>query len=110
MAEVELLDDDLPKLGTRVRIRQPKLRSAIWTITDWQPERRFVWVTRSLGVEVVAEHNLSPSPTGCSLALKLIFRGLLGGIVGTLTQKLIRHYMELEAAGAKTRSEQPLSL
>ena len=36
--------------GSQVRIQQPKLRPAVWTITRWEPTKQFVWVSSSPGL------------------------------------------------------------
>ena len=45
-------------LGSRVRIHQPKLRPAVWVVTAWEPESRFVWEAAGPGVTVVGSHVL----------------------------------------------------
>jgi Polyketide cyclase / dehydrase and lipid transport len=37
-------------LGSRVRIHQPKLRPAVWVVTAWVPESRFVWEAAGPGL------------------------------------------------------------
>lgn len=105
VASVSPLDATPIGVGSRVRIHQPKLRPAVMTVTEWEPGRRFVWVTRSFGVAVTAEHTLAPTPAGCTLTLDLRFEGLLGGFAGAVGRKLTTAYMDLEANGLKARSE-----
>ena len=88
-----------------MRIDQPKLRPAVWTVTLWQPGQRFVWEAANPGVRVVAEHAIAPSAGGCTVTLTVHFNGLLGSAMGALNRKLTCHYLELEANGLKARSE-----
>ena len=105
ISKIELLDEGPLGVGSRVRVFQPKLRPAVMTITEWEPGRGFVWVTRNPGLVAVGEHWINPSSSGCNVTLKLTFQGLLGGVVGILAGKLTRRYVELEAEGLKARSE-----
>lgn len=94
--------------GSRVRIHQPKLRPAEWTITDWQPGVRFTWVSKTPGLRVTGDHLITPSAGDagrCTLTLSIAFEGLIARIVAPLAKGLTLRYMDLEASGAKARSE-----
>lgn len=105
VTRVELLDTAPLAVGARVRILQPKLQPAVWTITEWQPNRQFVWVSHNPGLTAVAYHCIEPNATGCTLILQVQYQGLLGGVVGFFARDLTQKYMALEANGAKARSE-----
>lgn len=105
VTKVEPLDPGLPAPGWRVRIEQPKLTPATWTITEWDPPRGFVWVARRPGLRTIAGHELTARKDGCSLTLALTFSGALAGIAAFASRRLIRHYLTLEARGMKARSE-----
>lgn len=105
VTSVELLSPGPLAVGTRVRIRQPKLPPAIWTVTELE-DRGFTWVTRSPGVLVTARHWAEPVGRGSRGHLSLKFDGLFGPLVGRFTRKLNERYLALEAAGLKKRSEE----
>lgn len=108
VTEVVMTTGGSPAVGSRVRIRQPKLRPTEWTITDWRPGVRFTWVSKSLGLRATGDHAITPSPARadhCTLVLTLTFEGVLAGVVAFVGGNLVRRYMELEANGAKARSE-----
>jgi len=92
-------------VGSRVRIHQPKLRPAVWTITAWEPTRRFVWVSSSPGLAMTGEHSIAAEAGNCVVNLNLRFAGLLGFVAGQLMGGLTRRYVALEAAGLKARCE-----
>ena len=102
---IERLDAGPLDVGSRVRIDQPKLRPAIWTVTAWKPEVGFSWVSRSPGVVVTGLHAIEPSADGSRVTLKVHFGGLLASVVGVLASRLTSRYLGLEAAGLKARSE-----
>ena len=61
MISVERLDDGPFRSGSSARIKQPKLPSMIWTVTDLQPQHAFAWTTSSPGATTIAGHVLEPT-------------------------------------------------
>ena len=103
---VEALDQPSLRLGSRFLIRQPRLRPATWTVSELEEPRRFVWVARSPGLRMVAEHSVTQdAPAGSRVVLRFEFAGLLGGIVGRIFGSLTRTYLAQEAASLKQRVE-----
>lgn len=105
VTSVERLDDGPLALGSKVRIRQPKLLPAVWEITSLEEGKGFTWVTRSPGVVVTARHGVEPIADGTRATLSIDFEGVLGPLIARLTRNLNHRYLDLEAAGLKTRSE-----
>jgi uncharacterized membrane protein len=105
---VERLDSGPLVVGTRARLRQPKLRPAIWQITKVERGSSFTWTTRSPGLRVTAHHVIEPVKKGSAsrVTLSVEFSGVLSPIVAWLTRSLNERYLGLEAAGLKRRSEQ----
>lgn len=102
---------DLPPLGpgSRVRIHQPKLRPAVWVVTAWEPERRFVWeAAAGPGVTLIGSHVLIDCEEGCEVILGLRFDGWFGGLAGLLKGRLAERYQRCEGEGLKARSQNPL--
>ncbi len=54
ITRVEPLDGAELKIGFRYRVFQPKLNPAVWTITELQAGSRFVWVSKTLGLMLLA--------------------------------------------------------
>ncbi len=93
-------------VGHAVRIEQPKLRPATWTITAVDVGRSFTWETKSPGFAISACHAISPrSAGGVTVTLSTHVRGLLAPIIGALTAKIGRRYVTTEAEGLKRRCE-----
>ena len=105
---VERLDSGPLVVGGRARVRQPKLRPAIWEITKVEKGSTFTWMTRSPGVRVTGIHVIEPLKKGSASRVKLAieFSGLLGPLLAWMTRGLSQHYLALEAEGLKRRSEQ----
>ena len=92
-------------LGSTARIRQPKLPEMIWRVTDFQPQRGFVWETRNWGAHTIGEHWINPLSGGSELLLRVCQVGLLVPLFALCISRLTRHYMQLEAQGLKRRCE-----
>lgn len=103
---VERLDAGPLAVGSRARIRQPKLLPAVWRITSIEKGGAFTWVTRSPGLSVTARHVVEAAPDGSRATLSIRFEGLLAPLVAVLTHRLNNRYLGLEGAGLKRRSEE----
>jgi len=103
---VERLDAGPLAVGSRARIRQPKLLPAVWRITNIEKGRSFTWATRSPGLSVTAHHGVEAAPDGSRATLSIRFDGLLAPLVAWLTHRLNNRYLRLEGAGLKRRSEE----
>ena len=104
---IERLEAQPLGVGSRVRIEQPKLAPAVWTVTEWRPEAAFIWISRRPGIVVTAVHAIEPTPEGGSLVTLIVrFAGLLAPLVAFVSGGLTRRYMGLEANGLKQRCEQ----
>jgi uncharacterized membrane protein len=99
------LDDGAFGVGSRARIKQPKMRAAEWEVTDVEPARSFVWRTRSGGFDMVATHALEPAGDGVRVSLSFELTGPLSGLVGWLAGGRIRRYLSTEADGIKAHCE-----
>jgi hypothetical protein len=106
MSKVEPLDDRLLRPGARFVIHQPGLRPVTWTVSEVDAPRCFVWVARSPGLRLIAEHRLDALPdAACRLVLRFTFAGLLSRIVGKLLASATQRYLRQEAAALKTVAE-----
>ena len=99
-------------LGSRLRIVQPKVPPAEWTVTALEPGRGFRFVSRSPGATVEANHWIEPSETGqrSRVTLSVRFAGFLGRVIGWMMRGLNNRYIAQEAAGLKRRSEERAAL
>ncbi len=109
VTRVERLDgSSLPlAIGSRLRIVQPKVPPAEWTVTALEAGRGFRMTSRSPGATVVANHWAEPLSGGqrSRVTLSVTFSGWLGRIVARLMRGLNERYLAQEAAGLKRRSE-----
>src|SRR6185312_14152088 len=52
------------KPGARYRVMQPKLRPAIYEVTNYVPGQRFTWEQKLPGGALIADHQIVPSGAG----------------------------------------------
>jgi hypothetical protein len=105
VTKVERLETGPMGPGARARVFQPKLRPAVWTVTDWRPGSSFTWESRTPGLRAVGLHEALPEGGGTRARLAVRFEGPLAGLVAWLAGGLTLRYIQLEAAGLKARAE-----
>lgn len=104
---VERLDPGPLGVGSRSRVQQPRLPSAVWTVTDLTDGSSYTWQSSSPGATVTAAHVVEPHPAGSRLTLAVTVTGPLAWIGWLLTRSLTTRYVETEAASIKMASEAP---
>lgn len=105
ITSVERLDDGPFRVGSRARVRQPRLRPAIFEVTALEPGCSFTWQTRSAGLTANATHRVTPIPGGSRVRLGLDFRGWPLLFLGWWIRGISVRYMAMEARGLKRRAE-----
>jgi uncharacterized membrane protein len=109
VTSVQRLDDGPFAVGSSARIRQPKLRPAVWTVTDLQDGRHFTWVSGAPGLRMKAGHGVTPDGAGCRVELSFEMSGLMAPVVSRIYGGLIRQYVTTESQKLKVRSESAAS-
>lgn len=93
-------------LGSRALVRQPKLPKAEWKVTEIDPDRGFIWEATAPGVRTIGEHLITPDGDGTRLDLRVVQKGPVGAVIGTLYRSLTNRYIKLEGDGFKRCCEQ----
>jgi uncharacterized membrane protein len=106
ITSVRLLSPDPLQVGSRVRIKQPRLPVTVWTVTELVEGERFTWTATGPGVHTRASHRVVRTTDGSRATLSIDQAGVLGRLVGRLYGGLTRRYVAMEAAGLKQRSEE----
>ncbi|ADP84036.1 SRPBCC family protein [Pseudofrankia inefficax] len=92
--------------GDVVSIKQPRMPTLSWTVLDWSPGGFFSWSASSGGVTTVAEHRIDRADDlGVTVTLSVRQSGPLAPVVGLLTGRQTRQYVDTEAQGLKRRCE-----
>ncbi|MBL7498357.1 SRPBCC family protein [Frankia sp. CNm7] len=97
--------------GAVVRIQQPRLPVAEWTVNDLKPGQGFSWISKATGMTTVADHRIVPAAGGDAVTVTLSLRqsGPLAPIVGLFMARLVRRYVDTEAQGLRRRCERTTS-
>ena len=100
MRRVKRLDDGPLAVGSRVRIKQPRLVAVVWTVTELDPGRSFTWAAEGAGVRSRATHEARAMGAGTS-EVRLTFEqtGPLAPVVDAVLGRLTRRYVRMEAEG-----------
>jgi len=98
--------------GDVVSIKQPKMPTLSWTVLEWNPADSFSWASTSGGVRTVADHRIKDAndandaeSDGVTVTLSIRQSGPLAGVVGLLTGRQTRRYVDTEAQSLKNRCE-----
>lgn len=105
ITSVKRFDDGPLGVGSRVRVRQPRLRPAVFEVTAFERGRAFVWETRSGGLTATASHEATPIPGGSRVRLALDFSGWPMFLLAWWVRRISVRYLTLEAQGLKRRAE-----
>ena len=105
MRSVRRLDSGPIRVGSEAVVRQPRLPSARWRVTELEPDRRFTWETSAGGVTSVGDHLVEPDGAGSRITLILGMRGPLSGVMGLLMGGLARRYASMELEGFRSAAD-----
>jgi uncharacterized protein YndB with AHSA1/START domain len=105
MVSVQRLEHRAFGIGAKARVLQPKLRPAVWQVTELAKNRSFTWVARTVGLKMTAGHWIEAKGAGSRVSLTFEFSGFLSGMASRLYRRLIGQYLDTEAQGLKRRSE-----
>lgn len=94
------------RVGSRLRIHQPKLPPAFWRVIEAVPDSHFVSVSKVPGVRVTARHSAERISAGARVTLSIHYEGLLGPLLARLTHSVNERYLAMEANGLKARCEE----
>lgn len=100
---VERLDDGPFGVGSRARLRQPRLGQAVWEVTEVVDGRSFTWEAKGPGLKTIARHDMVPDGAGSKVTLSIEQTGPMGAVAARVWRKLTQRYIELEAASLDAR-------
>ena len=101
------LDAGPLRVGARTRVRQPRLPTTTWVVTEVVPGESFSWQATGPGLVSIGRHIVRPRAGGCQVVAEIEHRGLLAPALGLLTARLTRRYLHVETTGLKRHCEQP---
>lgn len=105
VTSIKRLDSGPFAIGSRARIRQPKLPPALWTVSAIEPGRSFTWISKGPGILVTAHHAIDPRAGGARLTLSIRYEGVFAKFLAWMTKDINERYLAMEANGLKARCE-----
>ena len=105
ISSISLLDHNKFKVGARIKVLQPKLPSAIWTIAEIIENQSLVWEKKSFGLKMIAQHSIIITNNDTLVTLRVVYEGFLAKLSYKLTSSLTDQYMTMEINGLKNESE-----
>jgi carbon monoxide dehydrogenase subunit G len=100
---VQRLDDGPFGVGSRAKVRQPKLPQAQWEVTEVVDGRSFTWEARGPGMKTIARHEVVPDEAGSKVTLSIEQTGPMGAVAAFVWRSLTQRYIELEAESLDAR-------
>ena len=102
---VERLGDEPFGVGSEARIKQPRQRPAVWTVTQFDPGKTFAWATTTLGMRMEGGHHLEGDDHHTVNTLTLDVTGPLASTLGRLVAGQFRKAIQTENQGFKRTAE-----
>ena len=91
-------------IGARYQVRQPKLATATWEVTRWEPAAGFAWRSVRPGVVSVGNHTIEDLGGSSRISLGMEWTGALAPLVNLVYGRLTQRYLETEAASLVQRA------
>jgi uncharacterized protein YndB with AHSA1/START domain len=104
VTSIKRLDAGPFAVGSRARIKPPKLLPAIWTVTALIPGRSFTWISGMPGLRVTGHHEVESGMSGSRVTLSIQFEGIFRGVAAAGISQTEREIFEYGG----DRSEAPL--
>jgi hypothetical protein len=105
VTEIKPLSNSGLTVGARYRVVQPRVRPAIYEVTECVPNQTFTWVQMFFGGVMIADHRLSSRNSATEVELSFTSKGLLANIVGKMFSKIISDHVATEAKSLKNRCD-----
>ncbi len=105
VTSVERLDGGPMGVGSRARLEQPGQRPTVWTVTTFEPGRRFSWEAEVFGIRTEGIHEVTPLDAGCRNTLTLELTGRGSGVLGRLLGRRLLRTITTENEGFKRAAE-----
>ena len=107
MTSIVRLDNGPLKVGSTARVKQPRQRARVWTVTRFDPNETFAWQSRILGMPVVGTHSMASRTDGSTAnTLTLEMSGVMSRLMGPILASTLRKALATENAGFKQHAEQ----
>lgn len=105
MTSVEPLKPGGVQVGSRYRVKQPRMPASVWTVTVLDSPQRLVWETQRWGVRLVATHEVSAFDGRTRSYLAIDLDGVVGQVIWPIFQRIAPKFLVQENQGLKAYCE-----
>ncbi len=106
MKSLQFVEGNELSPNARVRIQQPRLPAAVWTVTQVEPGSYFEWQASGPGIHTVAGHRATAAGEGqTTVTLTLEQKGPFTLLMGWWLKGISNRYVNMEANGLKAECE-----
>ena len=105
VTSVQRLDEGPMRVGSRARINQPGLPTAVWEVVELVPGQSFSWTARGPGIRTTGNHVVTEEDGLVTVTASVEQAGPLGPVLGLLTKGLTERYLQMEVRGLKAHCE-----
>ncbi|GMU41050.1 MAG: hypothetical protein AMXMBFR23_19160 [Chloroflexota bacterium] len=105
ITSVRRLEDGPMRIGATARIKQPAQSERTWTVTVLEPQRRFAWATKAMGMTMTGGHDLQATANGMRNTLSVEIEGALAPVLGPLLRRTMLKAIATENEGFKRAAE-----
>jgi uncharacterized protein YndB with AHSA1/START domain len=105
VAKAKRVDAGDFRVGSKARLKQPRVPTMTWTVSALEDGRSFEWTARAPGVRSVAGHLIQQEGTGSRVTLWVEQNGLVVKLMDGRFAKMADEYLHIEAAGLTRRCE-----
>ena len=107
MTSIVRLDSGPLKVGSTARVKQPRQRARVWTVTRFDPNDTFAWQSRIVGMSVIGSHSMaSRGDDSTTNTLTLEMSGVMSRLMAPILASTLRKALATENAGFKQHAEQ----
>jgi hypothetical protein len=110
VTSVDRLDEGPLRVGSQARIKQPGQRSTVWTVAALEPDHRFAWGAKAMGMRMVATHLVEPIAVGARNSLSLDITGFGVRLMGPLLRHKLQSILATENEGFRQEAERRVVL
>lgn len=104
ITSLQLLEPGDLRIGARAKIKQPSIPPVVWTVTELDPGRYFVWRASGL-MPTVGVHRVEPDGDGSMVTLSVEQSGIFSLLAAWWLRRINNKYLDMEMNGLKRRVE-----
>ena len=105
MTAVDRVEDVPLRIGSKVRIKQPRLPSTVWTVTGYVEGKEFTWDAKGPGTTTHASHIVTPEGSTATVTLRIDVTGPMAGALWRMLEGITHRYVQMEAEGLVRAAE-----